>query len=119
MSLALYFDEHLHRAIYDGLLARGVDVLRVQDDGFASASDEAILVRALELDRVVVTNDADFLAMYSKRAALEEACPGTIYVRQQRLTIGDCIRELLFLCETNDSADLHGQLIYLSKPEPK
>jgi len=38
----------------------GHDVLRVTDIGLAAAQDEEIAAKAVELGRVVVTNDSDF-----------------------------------------------------------
>ena len=33
MSVAIYMDEHVHRAITAGLRLRGVDVVTAQEDG--------------------------------------------------------------------------------------
>jgi predicted nuclease of predicted toxin-antitoxin system len=47
-------DEHVHRAITIGLRLRGVDVL-------TATPDPLILDRALELNRVMFSQDQDFL----------------------------------------------------------
>ncbi|MEM9214897.1 MAG: DUF5615 family PIN-like protein [Cyanobacteria bacterium P01_F01_bin.150] len=49
MSLALYMDEHVHRAITLGLRLRNVDGLTLQEDGLAGISDPEVLDRATTL----------------------------------------------------------------------
>lgn len=61
MTLAFYADEHIKRAIVGGLRLRGIDILTVQEDGYRAIPDPMILDRAAELNRLVFTNDDDFL----------------------------------------------------------
>lgn len=58
MSLALYMDENVHRAITTGLRLRGVDVLTVQEDQRAGFADPLILNRAtgLKVDEPVTSS---------------------------------------------------------------
>ena len=63
MSLALYMDEHVKSAVTASLRQRGIDVLTVQEDGFAERDDDEILSRATELERVLFTQDDDFLVI--------------------------------------------------------
>jgi predicted nuclease of predicted toxin-antitoxin system len=60
MSVALYMDEHVHRAITVGLRLRGMDVLTAQDDGQRNTPDNVLLDRAAELGRVLFSQDEDF-----------------------------------------------------------
>ncbi|HEY4564743.1 MAG TPA: DUF5615 family PIN-like protein, partial [Thermoanaerobaculia bacterium] len=46
MSLALYMDENVPRAITGGLRLRGIDVLTVQEDGLSGLADPEVLDRA-------------------------------------------------------------------------
>jgi len=39
MTLALYMDEHVRRAITNGLKLRGIDVITVQEDGRTGTPD--------------------------------------------------------------------------------
>lgn len=43
MSLALYMNEHVHRAVTNGLRLRDVDVLTVQEDGRTGFPDPLVL----------------------------------------------------------------------------
>ena len=61
MSISLYMDQHVPRAITIGLRIRGVDVLTVFEDGASEWIDTDVLDRASELGRVVFTQDDDFL----------------------------------------------------------
>ena len=62
MTVALYMDEHVHRAITTGLRLRGVDVLTAQDDGRRQVPDEVLLDRSSDLRRVLFSQDDDLLA---------------------------------------------------------
>ena len=62
MSVALYMDVHFRWAITAGLRRRGVDVLTVQEDRAARFEDPALLDRATQLGRVLVSQDDDLQA---------------------------------------------------------
>jgi len=57
-------DEHMPRAIADGLRRRGVDVRTISEAGLRSAADEEILVWAAAHRYVLVTSDSDFLRLH-------------------------------------------------------
>jgi len=61
MTVAFYMDEHTHSSITVGLRLRDVDVLTVQEDALSEISDILLLDRATELQRVVFSQDQDFL----------------------------------------------------------
>lgn len=63
MSLSLYIDQHVKDAVPRGLQRRGVDVLMAREDGYDRAPDDQLLQRATDLDRIVFTQDEDFLAL--------------------------------------------------------
>src|SRR5689334_6819692 len=52
-KIRFYTDEHVARAVINGLRLRGVDVLTVAEAGMLSASDEEHLARARNEDRVI------------------------------------------------------------------
>jgi len=53
-------DECVYQETIDLLRGRGFDVVRVQDLGLGGASDREVLLKAQELDRVLLTNDLGF-----------------------------------------------------------
>jgi predicted nuclease of predicted toxin-antitoxin system len=56
----LLTDEHISRALVEGLRARGWDVLRAVDVFGQGADDSVLFGYALQHGRVVVTTDRDF-----------------------------------------------------------
>jgi rRNA-processing protein FCF1 len=66
VSVALYIDEHVHRAI-TGLRLRSVDLLTAQEDGRRKTPDDVLLDRATELRYVVFSQDEDLLAEATRR----------------------------------------------------
>lgn len=94
MPVSLYMDEHVPRSITRGLCRRGVDVLRVQDDGHRSTDDELILDRAAALGRVVFTRDEDFLVIAQARQANGVPFAGVVFAHQRGPGIGQCVTDL-------------------------
>lgn len=113
MTVALYMDEHVHRAITTNLRLRGVDVLTAQDDGRRQVSDDVLLDRATELRRVLFSQDEDLLAEANRRQ--REAIPfaGVVYAHQLQVSIGACVRELELIARVADPQDLADRVEYL------
>lgn len=79
-----------------GLRRRLADVYSVVEAGFAGESDEQHMQRALELGRVVLTADHDFLRLAHARAMAGQQSPSVIFILP-RTTIGVAIRAILVL----------------------
>ena len=89
--IALYMDENVHGAITEALRLRGIDVLRVQDDGYIGRPDDDVLDRATALDRVLFSQDDDLLREASARQRLGKSFGGVIYAHQKKVSVGRCI----------------------------
>ncbi len=113
MSPKYYMDEQYPDAVTDGLRARGVDVLRVQDDGRRRTDDELILDRALELERVVVTHDDDFLAIAVARQRAGVEFAGVIYGHQLAASVGKFIADLELIAKATTAEELRNTITYL------
>ncbi len=83
MTIALYMDENVHRGITQGLHQRGVDVLTVQEDGRSGTPDPEVLDRAIDLCRVLFTQDRDFLVEANLRQTEGKFFAGVIYGHQR------------------------------------
>jgi uncharacterized protein DUF5615 len=94
VSVAIYMDEHVHRAITAGLRLRAVDVVTAQEDGRRKTDDDLLLDRAGELGRVLFSQDEDLLAEAKRRQEQGIAFAGVVYGHQLRVTIGLCVRDL-------------------------
>lgn len=113
MSIALYMDEHVHRAISTGLRLRGVDVLTAQEDERRHTPDPILLDRATELHRVFFSQDDDLLVEAHRRQAKGIPFTGVIYAHQLNITIGQCISDLELLTKAADPEDLANRVEYL------
>lgn len=113
MSLKLYLDENVHRAIAAGLRLRGIDVLTVQEDGRRRLPDPQVLDRATELGRPLFTQDDDLLAEARHRQQAGTAFAGVLYAHQQHVTIGDCVRDLELVALLLEPEELVGKVVFL------
>jgi Domain of unknown function (DUF5615) len=94
VSLGLYMDVHVPYAITTELRLRGIDVLTAQQDSATELPDALLLSRALELGRVLVTQDIGFLREAARCRERSQAFAGIIYAPQLRVSIGQCVRDL-------------------------
>src|SRR5262245_5136586 len=94
MSVALYMDHHVRKAVTRGLHQRGVDVLTAEEDGAKTLIDPKLLDRATALGRALFTQDADLLAEAARRHRSGENFARVIYAHQLGVTIGQCINDL-------------------------
>jgi len=106
-------DVHVRRAITEALRVRGVDVLTAQIDGAARLSDPQLLDRAMNLDRVLFSQDEDLLAEATRRQRAGEAFAGVIYAHQLRVNIGRCVTDLELIAEATEPDDWRNRLEYL------
>jgi hypothetical protein len=72
MTVALYMDQHVPKAVTTGLRRKGVDVLTAFEDGTDQWEDESLLERITQLGRVLFTHDDDFLVRRRRAARMEE-----------------------------------------------
>jgi len=113
MSLSLYMDVHVPRAITRSLIAAGVDVITAQEDGCARLPDPELLDRASSLGRCIFTRDDDLLAEATRRQRASIAFVGVIYGHQMRVNIGQCIHDLRLIAECMMQEELADSVIHL------
>lgn len=89
--MRLLLDQGLPRSAAQLLREAGIDAIHVGEIGFATATDAAILQKALEEKRVVVTLDADFHTLLALSAA---TAPSVIRIRMEGLR-GEATADLL------------------------
>jgi predicted nuclease of predicted toxin-antitoxin system len=110
--MALYADENFPFRVVEELRRLGIDVLTVYEDGRANQSltDQAILARAIELGRAIVTLDRqDF-----KRLHLEAPDHGGIIIcTEDPDRLGQAQRIIDAIAA---SEDLTGRLIRVYRP---
>jgi len=85
--IAYYMDENVHGAITKGLRQQGINVLRVQEDGYAGRTDPDVLDRATHLGRVLFSQDDDLLREATWRQRRWASFSGVIYYYSARLVL--------------------------------
>ena len=113
MSVSLYMDHHVPKAITVGLRLRGIDIITAYEDGTDQLDDNLLLKRAHELKRALFTQDDDLLAEAAKCQHEESQVSGVIYGHQLRVTIGVCIQDLEIIAKSAESEELQNQVLFL------
>jgi rRNA-processing protein FCF1 len=113
MTLTLYMDHHIPKAITVGLRLRDVDVLTAREDGTDQLTDDLLLKRAHELNRALFTQDDDLLDEAAKCQREGVSFSGVIYGHQLRVTIGICVQDLEIIAKNGEPKDLENQVIFL------
>jgi predicted nuclease of predicted toxin-antitoxin system len=72
-------DNALSPILAKGLIEKGIDALHVREIGLAAASDHEIFELALNQDRILISVDTDFGALFAFR---ESSKPSFILFRQ-------------------------------------
>jgi len=113
MPLAFYMNQHVPRAITNGLRLRGVDVLTAYEDGASKLNDPELLDRASQVKRVLFIQDDDLLIEASKR--LREGVPfhGLVYAHQLRVAIGTCVHDLEIAAKAAEPEDIVNRIEFL------
>jgi len=106
-------DHHVRQEITDGLRARGADVLTAAQDGTNRLPDDQLLDRAAELGRVLFSQDRDLLREAAHRQQIGGEFSGVLYGHQERLTIGEYIRELELICLAGQPEEFANRVEYL------
>lgn len=113
MSVPLYMDQHVPSAITQGLRQRGIDVLTTAEDQTSDWTDEPLLERARNLERVVFTQDDDFLVIaHEWQQSGREFC-GIVYAHQLSITVGQAIRDLELLTRVMTFDELRNRIEFL------
>jgi predicted nuclease of predicted toxin-antitoxin system len=107
--LRFHLDEHVPHAIAHGLRRRQIDVTTTTDAGLIGAEDEDHVAFALRENRVIFTNDRDFLRI----AATGNPHAGIVYSAPEDSQIGVVIRYLAFMYECCASDEMANHVEYL------
>jgi hypothetical protein len=107
-EIRFYADEHVARAVVNGLRQRGVDVLTVVEASTLGFSDRDHLAGAVAEGSVIFTQDDDFLRLHAE--GVEHA--GIAYA-PQGTPIGDIIRGLMLIYQVLDAAEMRDHVEFL------
>jgi Domain of unknown function (DUF5615) len=113
MPAKLYFDVHIPSAVTEGLRRRGVDVLTSQEDGTREQPDEILLQRAVDLERILFSQDTDLLALANQWQAVGRSFPGVVYSAQLGISLGRLVEDLELLAYCAAPEELSSRVIHL------
>ena len=108
-TIRFHLDENGSRAIADGLRRQGIDVTTTPDAGLLNALDEEHVAYARRENRVIFTQDRDFLRLHA--AGVPHL--GIAYCRKDTLSLGEIIQGLVLICEIYDPDEMVGHIEYL------
>lgn len=111
MSVTFYFDENVNGILAKALRRRRVEVLTVQKDGLESAPDPEVFSRSIELNRVLVSNDEDMLAIASDYMARKSPFPGLIFLH--RASLSEHLEALEYIAQSAAPEDLADGIFFL------
>ena len=107
MAIKFYTDEHIHPGVAKGLQQRGIDVLISQQAGMLGIDDKIHLEFVTAQNRVLVTNDQDFL-----RLQFIMSHHGIVYAHQ-RTSICKMIEGLVEIVESMTEGEMENHVEYL------
>lgn len=113
MAVRIYTDESVPVAVAAGLQRRGVDAFSAHDAGNLGLSDEDQLAFAASQSAAVFTHDADFLRLADEWARKGRTHWGILYVHQDKLTKGECIRRLKEIADIFDADEMKNHIEFL------
>ena len=113
MSVALYLDVHVPRAVTVQLRRSGVDVITAQEDGHAEVDDPVLMDRATEMGRVLVSQDKDLLVEATRRQRSNIAFSGLAHYRPLEIPIGGLVADLRIIADASDSSEWLNRVEYL------
>ncbi|MEL7141190.1 MAG: DUF5615 family PIN-like protein [Cyanobacteria bacterium J06643_4] len=111
MSARIKFhtDENVGNLIAKGLIRKGVDITTTPEVNLIGASDEDQLAFARSQNRVIFTQDKDFLRLNQRK----EPHTGIVYCAKESCSIGEVVEALYLIweCMTPDEMIQHVEFI--------
>lgn len=101
-------DEHIPRAVTEGLRRRGVNVLSAQEAGMSGANDYDQLSLANKEGRIIFTKDADFLRLHKAGVSHQ----GIIYSSRQS-PVGYTVRVLMIIYDLVTPEEMSGRVEFI------
>lgn len=108
MSIRYYTDEHIHPAVIRGLRSRNINVKSAQEVHKLGVADEDHLMFAMQEQRVIITQDTDFLRLHT--AGKDHA--GIVYAPQTR-SVGELIRGCTLIYSVLEAYEMMNHIEFL------
>ncbi len=108
-KIKFHLDENVRNAIAQGLRRRGIDVTTTPEQSLIGISDEAQLEFAISQNRVIFTQDTDFLRINQSNTNHL----GIVFCSQGNKSIGEIIRGLVLIWELLEPVDMKGKVEFI------
>lgn len=93
--LKAYADENVANAVVQALRKRGMDIITVSEQGRRGIGDARLLAEALSDERVLLTNDQDFLTLAAEAAARQIVFAPIFYWPQQTRSVRELVTGII------------------------
>jgi hypothetical protein len=103
-EVRFHLDEHVPPAIAEGLRRRGIDVTTTVDAGLTGADDVDHISFALATQRIIYTNDEDYLILNDQGIAHG----GIVFCSQGSRSVGEIIRFLALMHACLSAEEMRG-----------
>jgi predicted nuclease of predicted toxin-antitoxin system len=107
--IRFHLDENVSNAIAEGLRRRGIDVTTTPSAGLMGFSDEEQIAFGLDRDRVIFTQDTDFLRLNREGVTHN----GIVYCHKNSRSIGEIVRGLILICEYLEMEEMRGRVEFI------
>ncbi len=107
--IRFHLDENVSHAIAEGLRRRGIDVTTTPEAGMIGLSDEEQIAFAATQERVIFTQDTDFLRM--ARTGISHN--GIIYCQQKSRSIGEIVRGIVLIWEYLEPEEMKNKVEFI------
>lgn len=111
--LAFYMDHHVHAAVTRGLRRRGVDCLTLYEDGTNQDDDEAVLHRATQLERVLISQDRDLLIIACRWQRMGIQFSGLAWSEQNGISIGQAVNDIEMIAQIMTAEEMKNGVVFL------
>ena len=108
-KIRFHLDEQVERSIAEGLRRRNIDVTTTPEAGLRGATDEEQLAFLISQQRVIFTQDDDFLAIHKQGREHY----GIVYCHQNSRSIGEIIRGLILIWEVLEPLDMKNHIEFI------
>jgi predicted nuclease of predicted toxin-antitoxin system len=108
-TIRFHLDENVDPRVAAGLRRAGIDGTTTLEAGLLSTADDEQLDYVVCEDRVMVTQDTDFLWLHSGG----HGHPGITFYAAGSRSVGDVIRAVRLIWELLEPADMANQVEYI------
>lgn len=108
-QIKFHLDENVSNAVAEGLRRRGISVTTTPEQNLLGASDPEQLAFAYKAQRVLFTQDEDFLKLHQTNVPHS----GIAYCHQGSRKIGEIVKTLALIWEWVEPEDMVGQIEFI------